>query len=327
MSCGCNKTKPITTSTYEQPHREEYVKRYSYFQDFSDVEKEVIAETLGFADKVVNIENYPDEEDLTSVMLANAKVLKFKDKKFDPINFSGMGRKFLRKNIVKVTNGDCENQYRNELTQEMFEDCEGRALTNTIFIIQYDYDLNEQFIKVPADSVLLFLGGSITNGNLILDNTAVYPSGLDITDTFGCYLKGTFKPGQIVLDAGILKYWNGESFVEIGKTAQVPNGSRVWDVYIGGKVDSTIHVEDMHKVQYINGQETPIFEVKETTSNHFTGIRILVPTAIKDSILVQFNNNLTKFTPNGTPVIINGLEYSEYTEDNFGLIQLKTLAQ
>jgi hypothetical protein len=282
---------------------------------------------LGLAGNVANIENFPDEEDLTSVMLDSVKVLKFKDKKFDPVNFSGMGRKFLRKNIVKNTNGSCDNPYKNILTQEMFEDCEGNPLTNTIFIIQYDYDLDSQFIKIPADSVLFFMGGSITNGNLVMDNTAVYPMGLDITETFGCYLKGNFKAGQIVLDGGILKYWNGESFVEIGKTAQVPNGSRVWDVYIGGKVDSTINVEDMHKVQYILGSETPIFEIKETTSNNYTGIRILVPTAIKDSILVYFNDTLSKFTPNGTPVIINGLEYSEYTNNNFGLIQLKTLTQ
>ncbi len=326
MGCGCNKKAATQIPTYEAP-KEGYMKRYSYFQDFSDVEKQVVVENLGLAGNAAIIENFPDEEDLTEVMLETAKVLKFKDKKFDPLNFSGMGRKFLRKNIIKVNNGNCENPYINKLTQEMFEDCEGNPLTNTIFIIQYDYDLDQQFIQVPEDSVLFFMGGSITNGNLVLNNTAVYPAGLDITETFGCYLKGNFKAGQIVMDNGILKYWNGQSFVEIGKTAQVPNGSRVWDVYIGGKVGLTIDVEDMHRVQYILGSETPIFEIKETTSNNYTGIRILVPTAIEDSILVQFNNDLSKFEANGTTVVINGITYSEYTQDSFGLVQLKTLAQ
>lgn len=46
-------------------------------------------------------DNTADEEDLTSVETATATVLKFKDKAYAPAAFSGLGRKYLRKNIVE----------------------------------------------------------------------------------------------------------------------------------------------------------------------------------------------------------------------------------
>jgi carbohydrate-binding DOMON domain-containing protein len=57
----------------------------------------------------------------------------------------------------------------------MFMDESGQFMDNTIFIVQYDYDLNNKFISLPINSVLLFLGGSFKNGTLILNNTLVLP--------------------------------------------------------------------------------------------------------------------------------------------------------
>lgn len=37
---------------------------------------------------------------------------------------------------------------------------------NTIYIVQYDYSLNFQTITVPDNSILLFEGGTISNGTL-----------------------------------------------------------------------------------------------------------------------------------------------------------------
>lgn len=89
-----------------------------------------------------------DEEDITQ---NQSSVLKFKDKEYDEAKFSGLGRTYLRKNIVNGVN---------ILTQNMINN------PNTIYHIQYDYNLSGKTITVPSGCVLLFEGGSISNGTL-----------------------------------------------------------------------------------------------------------------------------------------------------------------
>lgn len=93
-----------------------------------------------------DVTNAPDEEDLTSVNQGGTDVLKFKDKTYNPLTYSGMGRKILRKNIVNGVN---------TLTQSMINQA------NTVYVIQYDFTLGED-ITVPANCVLEFDGGSIS---------------------------------------------------------------------------------------------------------------------------------------------------------------------
>jgi len=100
------------------------------------------------------IDYLADEEDVTT----ENGILKFKDKEYSSSDFSGLGRKYLRKNIVDG---------KNILTQDMINS------SNTIYIIQYDYDLNEETITIPEGCVLQFEGGSISNGNLNLVNTTL----------------------------------------------------------------------------------------------------------------------------------------------------------
>ena len=64
--------------------------------------------------------NLADEEDITS----KQNKLKFKDKEYNPAQFSGLGKLYLRKNIIDG---------KNVLTQTMMQ------ATNTIYIIQYDF--------------------------------------------------------------------------------------------------------------------------------------------------------------------------------------------
>lgn len=104
------------------------------------------------------INNLPDDEDLTSKNIDGAQVLKFNDKPYNKTNFSGLGRKYLRKNI---------QDGKNVLTQDMLSD------ENTIYIIQYDYDLNGAKINIPENCVLKFEGGSISNGTLVGNNTII----------------------------------------------------------------------------------------------------------------------------------------------------------
>lgn len=107
------------------------------------------------------ITNFPDDEDLTTVDNA----LKLADKTYDPITYSGMGRKYLRKNLVDG---------KNILTQAILPSA------NTIYIIQYDYDLNGATINVPSGCVLDFQGGSLRNGTLNLNYCKINGIGLKV---------------------------------------------------------------------------------------------------------------------------------------------------
>lgn len=103
------------------------------------------------------ITNLPDDEDITTTG-GDLPVLKFKDKAYNPSNFSGLATKILRKNIVDS---------KNVLTQEMVNDA------NTIYEIRYAFDLNGATIIMPDGCVLKFNGGSLANGRLVGKNTSI----------------------------------------------------------------------------------------------------------------------------------------------------------
>lgn len=112
-----------------------------------------------------------DSEDITATVdNLNQTSLTFADKNYNTTDYSGLGRVYLRKNIQRVQNPNTGIFYNtNLLTQQMI------SKENTIYIIQYDYNLNGQTITIPSGCVLLFEGGSISNGNIkgidtIIDN-------------------------------------------------------------------------------------------------------------------------------------------------------------
>lgn len=82
-------------------------------------------------------------------------VYNIEDKEYDSTKFSGLGKKVLPKNIIEVSGTN-----KNVLTQAMVN------TANTIYHIQYDYDLNGQTITLPTGCVLEFDGGSVSNGTL-----------------------------------------------------------------------------------------------------------------------------------------------------------------
>ena len=88
------------------------------------------------------------------------------NKTYAPLEFSGLGRKYLQKNIVDVSGTD-----KNVLTQAMVSEA------NTEFVVQYDYDLNdpngESPITIPANCALKFEGGSINNGKIVFQDTSL----------------------------------------------------------------------------------------------------------------------------------------------------------
>lgn len=101
----------------------------------------------------------PDNEDLClSTNSDGKKVLKFNNKSYDASSFSGLGRVYLRKNIVSD---------KNKLIQDMINS------PNTIYIIQYDYDLAGGTINIPSNCVLDFQGGTFKNGVFVGDDTII----------------------------------------------------------------------------------------------------------------------------------------------------------
>lgn len=101
-----------------------------------------------------NYINNADEEDITVV----DDKLKFANKTYDANQFSGLGRVYLRKNIVGG---------KNVLTQSMIN------TANTIYVIQYDYDLNGITISIPENCILQFDGGSLSNGTITFNKTHI----------------------------------------------------------------------------------------------------------------------------------------------------------
>ena len=98
----------------------------------------------------------------TTLIEAKTDHLIVGDKQYNSSTFSGLGRINLERNIVSVGGTD-----KNVLTQAMMN------TANTIYKIQYDYDLNGQTITVPVGCVLKFDGGSLSNGTINFGSTII----------------------------------------------------------------------------------------------------------------------------------------------------------
>lgn len=152
-----------------------------------------------------NITNFADDEDITSVH----GQLKLANKKYDPNNYSGMGRQFLRKNLVAG---------RNILTQSMI------CWSDTIYVIQYNYDLDGDTIEIPENSVLEFHGGHITNGIVKINGTLL--TGIQaLKDGISCTVTGTYAIGQILFieQEDNFQYFNGQEWKMLGRSPFIKN--------------------------------------------------------------------------------------------------------
>lgn len=158
-----------------------------------DMLSESVRELIGGSSSTI----IPDEEDLTTVH----GVTKFANKRYNPNTCSGKGRQYLRKNMVMG---------RNILTQSMM------CWENTIYIIQYDFDLDGAEITVPAGCTLQFEGGSLANGTIVMNGTKIIPNGCNISDYIAATVAGTYKKGQCMYDGtlGKPKWYNGTAWVD-----------------------------------------------------------------------------------------------------------------
>lgn len=120
------------------------------------------------------------------------------DRPYNPSEFVGMGKKYLQKNVVDG---------RNILTQGMISEA------NTIYVVQYDFDLNEREIQIPTNCVLEFDGGSFSNGKLISNDTLlVGKCDSSYNSLFGVFYDINRNP--LGWDKNIIKNW--KTSIEFG---------------------------------------------------------------------------------------------------------------
>lgn len=135
----------------------------------------------------------PDDEDITVAEIEGVGKLQFNDKAYNASSYSGLGRTYLRKNMV---NG------KNVLTQAMFTNDDGSVRSNTRYIIQYDYDLNGDTISIPEGCVLDFEGGSIKGDGFVLKNYIVYGAQIGLIPNNESYSKHNANKIVEVLNLG-----------------------------------------------------------------------------------------------------------------------------
>lgn len=186
-----------------------------------------------------NIVNLADEEDLTSVN----NTLKFADKAYNTAQYSGMARKFLRKNMIDGVN---------VLTQEMINE------PNTIYILQYDYCLNGETITLPDNSIILWLGGKLYDGHLNINKARIIGVYCfdDMFDAETLTTDEDWAVGQIIYmgDTNYYMYWNGEKWLYIGVDPSITNIigdiSYVSDFeYFANNIAGQLPVEEFTKTQ------------------------------------------------------------------------------
>ena len=101
--------------------------------------------------------SYNEEQDLDDAQKVRA-LSNIEGKTYNAAQFSGLGKKILSKNIQQVGGVD-----KNILEQSMMPVATGG---NTVYVINYDYDLNGSTLNIPDGCTLEFDGGSIKNGTI-----------------------------------------------------------------------------------------------------------------------------------------------------------------
>lgn len=145
--------------------------------------------------------NHADGEDLT----VRKQVLKFADRHKPTTANVARGYIIIRRKYKKVIRENAEVEI-NILTQDMMTE------DSTIYVINYEFDLNGETIEVPNNSVLLFNGGKLINGTVNLNGAqligvSLYPQ--DYIETIGNGLRaGTPR----WTSDGYIEWWDGSKW-------------------------------------------------------------------------------------------------------------------
>ena len=222
------------------------------------------------------------------------------DKKYDPINFSGLGKVYLKQNIVEE--GGVK---QNRLVQDAFykDDGEGNRVpnTNTVFVVQYGFDLNGETIEIPEGCVLEFDGGSISNGTL------------EGNDTF---IDNKYVSTKILRSVNLEGNW---------KRNIVANGDRI--DYAQNRFRTLAHRGYPYSTHNRFAQDNSLAAIDEAGLQGFTGIECDPRRDVNGVIVllhdadVRSVSNYVSATPDDpNSYLIENLDYrTVFYKDKFGL--------
>lgn len=262
-----------------------------------------------------------DSEDIvTETNSANQVALKFADKTYNEADYSGLGRVYLRKNIVNIEDPVTGNVVKmNYLTQSMI------SKENTIYIIQYDYSLNGQTIIIPDNCVLKFEGGQLKNGTINFNNTLLSGDIKIKTNILGDIRNGDIYPEWFgAVGDGIIDDSNAfltafelisNSFISIDKFRRVGyTNTLVLDTnkkyYITSSLElnfASINIKGAGTLIY-GGKNHCIKFTKCTGVN--IDISFIAKSDFADTYKVDWNDN-----PNRTAIILDGVRESNFKFD------------
>ena len=238
-----------------------------------------------------------DEEDLTK----SGSYLKFKDRTYNQISPNGMGRVILRNNLINGIN---------TLTQSMINQA------NTIYVIQYDFDLNGAEITIPANCVLEFDGGSLKNGKVIGNNT---------------FLSGNITGDTINLLSGSFLGNNGEflNFDKLPFTRAnvIKENFRYADseVYLSGYYATSVCCDNNYIYQFVANSDNDCYVLLFTKGLSYVGKSHITMKChcnscfIKDGVVYITNMTDYIFYANVSDIVTDGdVIKVYYVKDNFG---------
>lgn len=259
------------------------------------------------------ITNLPDEEDIT---VTEDNTLKFKDREYSPKDYSGMGKKILRKHYIDGVN---------TLTQHMINK------PNTIYVIRYDYCLQGQTIEIPENCVLEFDGGSLNNGEIVFNNTELSGLVKIYTKVSGNISNNIVKVSWFSADKDITKSLKDAVNIIVSGEIQIdiPNAEIKDTINIvksniiinGLNNDININVNDRISAIQIGNPIQDLSAWKIQDYNVYQNIKELELDWVYDST----NNYFTTFLPGYNNVIINSitdnngsvLTESDYTVEDY----------
>ena len=141
---------------------------------------------------------------------------------------------FFLINVNKTIARECSS-FNYFILQENLPLREQMTYENTIYEIRYNFDLNNETLKIPLNATLKFVGGKIYNGNIIFNETniispsfndvrfkgSVYNSLFDITH-YGAKSKEDMDCSIVIND--LINLSTVSSSTRSSKTIYIPNG-------------------------------------------------------------------------------------------------------
>ena len=266
--------------------------------------------------KKVNITNYPDGEDLTQVDICggNSKnevnVLKFADKEYNPATFSGLGRKYLRKNIVEVEQEDGTVKTINLLTQDMINE------PNTRYIIQYSYDTNNINIDIPQNSIIEFKEGGDIIGTLNLCNKDILITGGKVHTKFNIGLK------EDILNKEYNDSWFAKNYnININNIILIGSEDKNYRADIL-KLDDNYNLESANTAITLNG----IIGVNINNVNiinYEVGIKYTTSGKYRQNVCrVNIGNCVIKYCYQGIVTIAKSNEFTDYGDTTINNVEI-----